>query len=774
MKTKILKNRLSFELMKAIMTTLLFLIIQGMSFTNVFADELPFDQNEVQKLRAFLASQSMTPGKTNADLLGMDINNPGTWAKWGGNDLIPRPSTQNVVDIRWKHHSLAGSLDISDFQSLGYFEIDCSFQSKFNDLRFRNNKFLSHINLQGVTVNELLITENGLQYLELSGKVDVLTLNQPQLRYLNTNTLGNIPLDLSKFTSLFKLVLSGCKNLINLNLAYYPDLEELDIFQTSITQLDATVCPKLNMLVLRAMVKLQIIKLKGESLNYLEIENTPVKELDLSGVPKLVEFYFYGNTALNSLKITNKNILNFLEVKGNQALRSLEISGSDYLNHFRCHYNENLEEIILKDLPKLGWIMAFANAFKKVDISGLPAIKDVWLSDNQLTEFKADGVVLEHLDLKSNKLTEVSANVGGHKIHLKAYGKGGYVGFDAGPSFWKPYGIQIEAEGLPAPYNTTLEKVEGTGFPLDENDYEGGFLLDKDIHATFFFKADIYYVNYFGDLEGDKPDEDEGEWDSDANLDYQSIVGEPFKLPEIYPKPFKTGYEIHGWYSDSTLTHEWNFEKDTVRGLLILYPKWIPAGMPTVMSVKRQSPTDENTSTNKVTYLVTFSKTVSGVDISDFKLTTEGTVTGKIASVSAANGNTISVEVNTIAGTGTLRLDVKNTGTGIVDSGSNPLAGGYTSGELYRVGPTTGISDPVAINSDCTIFPNPTTGKVNFTAPENETFSRIEVFNIQGKQVLLCDHPGNNDLDLSGLKTGIYLLRLSTAKNVYLRKVIKN
>jgi hypothetical protein len=551
-------------------------------------------------------------------------------------------------------------------------------------------------------------------------------------------------------------------------------LEELDIFQTSITQLDATVCPKLNMLVLRAMVKLQIIKLKGESLNYLEIENTPVKELDLSGVPKLVEFYFYGNTALNSLKITNKNILNFLEVKGNQALRSLEISGSDYLNHFRCHYNENLEEIILKDLPKLGWIMAFANAFKKVDISGLPAIKDVWLSDNQLTEFKADGVVLEHLDLKSNKLTEVSANVGGHKIHLKAYGKGGYVGFDAGPSFWKPYGIQIEAEGLPAPYNTTLEKVEGTGFPLDENDYEGGFLLDKDIYATFFFKADIHFLNYFADFEGDEPDEDEGEWDSDANLNIDSRVGNSFKLPEEFPKPSKTGFEIHGWFTDSTLTREWIFGKDTLKGELILYPKWLPKGMPTVMSVKRQSPTDENTSTNKVTYLVTFSKTVSGVDISDFKLTTEGTVTGKIASVSAANGNTISVEVNTIAGTGTLRLDVKNTGTGIVDSGSNPLAGGYTSGELYRVGPTTGISDPVAINSDCTIFPNPTTGKVNFTAPENETFSRIEVFNIQGKQVLLCDHPGNNDLDLSGLKTGIYLLRLSTAKNVYLRKVIKN
>ncbi|MDO8953176.1 MAG: hypothetical protein Q7U86_11160 [Draconibacterium sp.] len=743
MKTKILKNRLSFILMKVIMTTLLFLIIQGMSFTNVFADELPFDQNEVQKLRAFLESQSMIAGKTNGDLLGVDINNPGTWAKWGGNNWFPRPSNQHAVEIQWKHHSFAGSLDISDFQYLGYFVLECYGSSNFNSITFRNSSLGWGLVLKSVMTKELRIINNeGLGSLWLSGKVDVLTLEQPKLARLETNTLGNIPPDLAKFTELSVLKLSGISNISNWKLANYPHLREVSLDGVdNITSLSPTNCPRLGGISINNMPDLKTINLKSDSIGGLYIRKTHIKELDLTGVPNLISLGCELNWELTSLKITDKPHFEIVEVKGNPALRSLEFANLPKQKYyFSISDNEMLTEIVLKNLPQLSEISCIRNGLTSLDVSGLPALTSLAAFDNQLTKFNAQGIVFKQLNLLwGNKLTEVSANVGGHNIHLKAYGKGGHVLFDAGPGYWMPFGIELDYKELPAPNNTMLEKVEGAGFPPDKNDWF--FLLEKDINATFFFKADIHFLNYFADFEGDEPDEDEGEWDSDANLNIDSRVGNSFKLPEEFPKPSKTGFEIHGWFTDSTLTREWIFGKDTLKGELILYPKWLPKGMPVVLSVKRQSPTTENTSASKLTYLVTFSKTVSGVDISDFKLTTEGTVTGKIASVSAANGNTISVEVNTIAGTGTLRLDVKNTGTGIVDSGSNPLAGGYTSGELYRVGPTTGISDPVAINSDCTIFPNPTTGKVNITAPENETFSRIEVFNIQGKQVLLCDHP---------------------------------
>jgi hypothetical protein len=779
MKTHISQSAFSFRLSLIILATLCLLILPGVSITIARAQDLPYDVNEVQKMRAFLASQSMTQGKTNADLLGMDINNPGTWAKWGGNNWIPRPSAQHAVDIQWKHNSLAGSLDISGFQSLGYFVLDCydDVTNKFDNITIQNNPGLVWgVILHSVKVNELRITGNeGLHHLELNGKVDVLTLDQPDLGYLDIGTLGNIPPDLTKCTKLQTLKLGGIKNIPNWNIANFPNLELVTLYGLrNIVSLYPTNCPKLETIAIDNMPDLKSFQF-GDLPKFggFSIAGTGVKSLDFSMMPNMVSIFCSGNRDLTNLKIPGGSKMWSISVEGNSSLRSLVLSDMPNLEHLKCTDNESLEVLTLKSYPKLTGFNCSKNALRSLDVSGLSALKELTAFDNQLTEFITKGINFDHINLLwGNQLNKVSTVVGGHNINLKAYRKGGHVLFDAGPGYWKPFGIEMDYKELPAPNATILKEVKGTGFPADKNDWF--FLLEKDIDATFYFKADIYYVNYFGDLEGDLPEEDEGEWDSEANLDYQSIVGEPFKLPEIYPKPFKTGYELLGWYTDSTLTREWNFEKDTVRGLLILYPKWLPKGMPVVLSVKRQIPTIENTSTNKVTYLVTFSKTVSGVDVSDFKLTTEGTVSGKIASVSAANGNTISVEVNTISGTGTLRLDMKSTGTGVTDAESNPLAGGYTSGELYRVGPATGISDPVAIKSDCTIFPNPTTGRTKIKTPDNEPVSQAEVFSLQGKQVLFIDHPEDNDLDLSGFPNGIYLIKIQTKSGFYNHKMLKH
>jgi len=78
------------------------------------------------------------------------------------------------------------------------------------------------------------------------------------------------------------------------------------------------------------------------------------------------------------------------------------------------------------------------------------------------------------------------------------------------------------------------------------------------------------------------------------------------------------------------------------------------------------------------------------------------------------------------------------------------------------------------IETEVHIFPNPTTGKARIFIPGNETLKQVEVLGIHGKKITDMDSSGDNSLDLSGLKTGIYLLRLSTAKNVYVRKAIKN
>lgn len=106
---------------------------------------------------------------------------------------------------------------------------------------------------------------------------------------------------------------------------------------------------------------------------------------------------------------------------------------------------------------------------------------------------------------------------------------------------------------------------------------------------------------------------------------------------------------------------------------------------PSVNSINRQTPATANTNATSLVYRVTFSESVSNVDISDFSLTATGSVAGSVASVSASSGTTIDVTVNSVSGDGTLRLDLKASGTGIVDAFSNAISGGYTSGQTYTL-----------------------------------------------------------------------------------------
>ncbi|QBF26461.1 DUF4347 domain-containing protein [Pseudomonas tructae] len=91
-----------------------------------------------------------------------------------------------------------------------------------------------------------------------------------------------------------------------------------------------------------------------------------------------------------------------------------------------------------------------------------------------------------------------------------------------------------------------------------------------------------------------------------------------------------------------------------------------------------------------VRYTVTFSEAVSGVDATDFTLQMTGGVSGSITQVLAVDARTYTVVVGGLSGEGTLALNLKASGTGIVDSAGNTLAGGL-GGALYsidRVAPT--------------------------------------------------------------------------------------
>ncbi|NOT06060.1 MAG: S8 family serine peptidase, partial [Anaerolineales bacterium] len=109
---------------------------------------------------------------------------------------------------------------------------------------------------------------------------------------------------------------------------------------------------------------------------------------------------------------------------------------------------------------------------------------------------------------------------------------------------------------------------------------------------------------------------------------------------------------------------------------------------PSVSSILRASANP--TSAAGISFTVTFSESVTGVNVSDFTLTTTGGVSGAAVSGVSGSGSVYTVTIYTGSGSGTVRLDVVDNNS-IIDLASNPLGGAaigdgnFTGGEIYTI-----------------------------------------------------------------------------------------
>jgi autotransporter-associated beta strand protein len=104
---------------------------------------------------------------------------------------------------------------------------------------------------------------------------------------------------------------------------------------------------------------------------------------------------------------------------------------------------------------------------------------------------------------------------------------------------------------------------------------------------------------------------------------------------------------------------------------------------PAVTTINRYDPFTTSTGATSVTFRVYFNTPVTGVNASDFILATTGGVTGTVSTVTPLSAVAYNVTVGSILGTGTLRLDLAASGTGITGPGGVPISGGFTAGQTY-------------------------------------------------------------------------------------------
>ena len=187
---------------------------------------------------------------------------------------------------------------------------------------------------------------------------------------------------------------------------------------------------------------------------------------------------------------------------------------------------------------------------------------------------------------------------------------------------------------------------------------------------------------------------------------------------------------------------------------------------PSVASINRAG-ASALTNASSVDYTVTYNESVTGVDVSDFVLTTTGTAGGTIASISGS-GSTYTVTVNSLSGDGTLRLDLNNSGTGIVNAGTQAITGGFTSGQTYTLDTTaptapSGLDMTAGSDSGSSSTDNITSVTTpTVTGGGAEVGATVKLYDTDGTTLLgttTADGSGNWSITTSALTDGSHTLK---------------
>ena len=222
----------------------------------------------------------------------------------------------------------------------------------------------------------------------------------------------------------------------------------------------------------------------------------------------------------------------------------------------------------------------------------------------------------------------------------------------------------------------------------------------------------------------------------------------------------------------------------TGNGDFVGHSYWIEKNPPVVTSIVRVDPSP--TAAAEVRFTVTFSEVVYPVELSDFVLSTTGSISG--AAVTAVSPwedgqqhkirSIYIVTVNTGSGDGTLRLDLVDDDS-IRDGIDNPLGGAgagngdFTTGETYTINKSMPPSPPV-VTGIVRTDPNPTSAaSVNFTVNFSEAvnsvdsgdFSLTTTGNISGALVSNVSGSGNTYTVTVGTGSGNGDLRLDVVDN---------
>ena len=348
-------------------------------------------------------------------------------------------------------------------------------------------------------------------------------------------------------------------------------------------------------------------------------------------------------------------------------------------------------------------------------------------------------------------------------------------------------GSTIQDQSLP--YNTILDEPTPptrTGYTFkgwyNESTFDtrwifgfGRITQNTTLYARW--EANIYTISF--DTQG-------GGTIASVSLPYDSKITEP-------TPPSREGYTFAGWYKDINCTNPWNFSVDVVSGDATLYAKWTintytisfytngGSAIASITANYNSTITAPTTPTKTGYTFVNWYKDAACTSVWNFS---SDKVTANITLFAKWTINTYTINFDTQGGS-TVSSITTNYNTTITQPVA-PTRNGYTFSGWYKESTCTNAwnfsTDVVTSNitlyakwnlanaiediqsNEFKLYPNPA---VDYVTLEGNNMKEVSIYNLSGVRVIqvVVKEKDKTTIDLNGLKTGVYLMHITTFDN---------
>lgn len=190
----------------------------------------------------------------------------------------------------------------------------------------------------------------------------------------------------------------------SISLTELPKLEYLCLNRTNIKELDLTGFPALYGVDVDENKLEKLILPTSDKLETLYCSDNSLEELDVSGVKNLFLLYFSSNR-IKTIEISQLKDLQYFSAYGNQ-LESLDLRGLEKLSRLRASSNA-ISEFYIGSHPKLTYLDVDDNPLDcPIDLTGCPALTGIYLSHTGITELRLPELVdLTHCYIYGNAIS---------------------------------------------------------------------------------------------------------------------------------------------------------------------------------------------------------------------------------------------------------------------------------------------------------------------------------------------------------------------------------